>query len=260
MDFATIATRVPKFWDINMKMLREIQITTDQVKGVAGLTMTRRGLAVRAWASNVAEVRRLLLPADPRPTDSNITIVPKFMYEASGWPTGAGPAEVVEAVNKAVGTPPVPTRQYRLAGVHVWQLGFAIEPKLDTFTVKVNSIVYQILLSPSATSDKGQGKGKGNKKRNGKGPRLDDATPVKVSAPLSSTAESKRIETLEARFDSLQSQVTGIEAKQGSLESKIDDRFVEISSTLRQLVQLTQGARPHEPTGESPPSKFAKNA
>lgn len=252
-------TVVPKFWEINVRMLREIQITIAQVVGVAGITMTRRGLAVRAWARNVADVRRLLLPADPRLTDSNIAVVPKHMYEASGWPTGAAAADVVEAVNKAVGLPPVPTRQYRQAGVHVWQLGFAAEPKVDTFTVKVNSDVFQILLSPSVAGEKGHGKGKAPRKKGSRSSPKDDKTTT-PSVPVPTAAESKRIEVLEARFDSLQSQVSSIETKQSSLEGKIDERFVEISSTLRQLVQLSQGGRSHEPTGETPPAKWAKNS
>ena len=252
-------TVIPKFWPINAKALRELLIAAEKVTGIAGVLMTRRGLAVRAWSKEVAEVRKKLLPADPRLTSSNLHVVPRLLLNSSGWPPGASPADIVEAVHKAVGLPPVPTRTFRSAGVHVWQLGFESPPKVDDFTVKINGDIFQILLAPNAEPEKGSGKGKSNRKPKNK----QAAEPPAPTAPPGLPAfnpEQKRLEVLEARFDTLQGQVSGIEKKQVTLETKLDSRFEEIGSTLRQLVQLSTAPRPHERTGERPPSKFSKTA
>ena len=252
-------TVIPKFWPINAKALRELSITAENVPGIAGALMTRRGLAVRAWSKEVAEVRKKLLPADPRLTASNIHVVPRLVLDSSGWPPGASPADIVEAVNKAVGLPPVPTRTFRSAGVHVWQLGFESPPKVDNFTVKINGDIFQILLAPVAASEKGSGKGKNNRKAaNPKKPPETPSVPAPPGLPAFST-EHKRLDVLEARFDSLQGQVTGIEKKQSSIEQKLDSKFEDIGNTLRQLVQLS-AQRPHEKSGESPPPKYPKTA
>eukprot|EP00913_Durusdinium_trenchii_P002801 g2592.t1 len=252
-------TVIPKFWPINAKALRELSITAENVPGLAGALMTRRGLAVRAWSKEVAEVRKKLLPADPRLTSSNIHVVPRLVLDSSGWPPGASPADIVEAVNKAVGLPPVPTRTFRSAGVHVWQLGFESPPKVDNFTVKINGDIFQILLAPIAAPEKGSGKGKSNRKA--ANPKKNADPPAAAAPPgLSSfNSENKRLDVLEARFDSLQGQVTGIEKKQSSIEQKLDSKFEDIGNTLRQLVQLS-AQRPHEKSGETPPPKYSKTA
>ena len=252
-------TVVPKFWDISTKSLREILITVDNLKGAAGITMTRRGLAVRAWAKSIAEVRRLLLPSDPRLTDANIGIVPRIMLDSSGWPAGASPADVVQAVQTAVGAAPVPTRMFRAAGVHVWQLGFESPPATDTFTMRINSALHQILLAPPSAPEKGRGKGKQGRKKSSSNKENPPNRPT-TTAPSGPSPEKHRLEILEARFDTLQGQVAGIESKQTTLEGKLDDRFSEISNTLRQLVNLTQTARAHEPSGETPPPKHSRNS
>ena len=81
---------IPKFWEISLKGLRELSISIEGVKGAAGAILTRRGLAVRAWSSEIAEVRRKLLPMDARLNDTNIKVVPRFyggcFRMASWWP------------------------------------------------------------------------------------------------------------------------------------------------------------------------------
>ncbi|CAK9092493.1 unnamed protein product, partial [Durusdinium trenchii] len=140
---------IPKFWEISLKGLRELSISIEGVKGAAGAILTRRSLAVRAWSSEIAEVRRKLLPMDARLNDTNIKVVPRFMVDASGWPPGASPTDVIETVAKAVSQAPIPTRTFRAAGVHTWQLGFQAMPTVLTFTVKINGALHQILLTPT---------------------------------------------------------------------------------------------------------------
>ena len=157
-------TVIPRFWDINQKGLRELLISVQDVVGAAGVMLTQRGLAIRAWAKDVATVRKKILPSDPRLTETNLNVVPRLVLDSSGWPPGAAASDIVEAVNKAVGSAPVPTRTFRSAGVHVWQLGFEAPPKASDFTVKINGELFQILLTPSSATEKGQGKGKASKK------------------------------------------------------------------------------------------------
>ena len=74
----TDTTVIPKFWEVSLKGLRELNISIEGLKGAAGATLTRRGLAVRAWCVDIADVRRKLLPMDARLNDTNIKVVPKF--------------------------------------------------------------------------------------------------------------------------------------------------------------------------------------
>ena len=246
---------IPKFWEVSLKGLRELNISIEGLKGAAGATLTRRGLAVRAWCVDIADVRRKLLPMDARLNDTNIKVVPKFMVDASGWPPGASPADVIETVAKAVSQAPIPTRTFRAAGVHTWQLGFQTLPTVLTFTVKINGALHQILLTPTPQFAKGGGKGK-NRQPKKAAPKEDGPSPPAAStiAAASAQHEKKRLDHLETRFETLQKQVCGIENKQTTLESKLDQRFNDIGDTLRQLVQLSS-QRTHESTGDTPPPK-----
>ena len=59
---------VPKFWPPTARDLSEIRIVTQNTAGFAGVALTRRGLAVRAWNDNIAAIRQAVLPMDPRLT------------------------------------------------------------------------------------------------------------------------------------------------------------------------------------------------
>ena len=205
----TDTTVIPKFWEVSLKGLRELNISIEGLKGAAGATLTRRGLAVRAWCVDIADVRRKLLPMDARLNDTNIKVVPKFMVDASGWPPGASPADVIETVAKAVSQPPIPTRTFRAAGVHTWQLGFQTLPTVLTFTVKINGALHQILLTPTPQFAKGGGKGK-NRQPKKAAPKEDGPSPPAAStiAAASAQHEKKRLDHLETRFETLQKQRT----------------------------------------------------
>ncbi|CAK9051672.1 unnamed protein product [Durusdinium trenchii] len=245
---------IPKFWEVSVRGLRELNIGIDGVKGVAGAILTRRGLAIRAWTTHIAEVRRNMLPNDSRLNDTNMGVVPRFMMDASGWPPGACPGDVIESVTKAVSQPPIPTRTFRSAGVHTWQLGFQSLPDIQTFTVKINGALHQILLTPTPHNVKGGGKGKQRQPKKASAKEDNHGAPTATIATATAHQDKKRIDQLETRFESLQKQVSGIENKQTTLESKLDQRFNDIGDTLRQLVQLST-TRTHEPCGESPPPK-----
>ena len=76
------------------------------------------------------------------------------------------------------------------------------------------------------------------------------ATSPPFTAAPSFAAESHRIAKLEERFDQL-------EQRQVRVESKVDARFEEISSSLRQLLQASQ-TRTRDPSGETPAPKHAR--
>lgn len=93
---------VQKFWPPTAKDL-----------AVAGVVLTCSGLARRAWDSGVANVRSAVLPGDPRLTRENLAVVPKFTYNATGWPPAIDPQAVVTPTLQAVGHAPIPTKAFR---------------------------------------------------------------------------------------------------------------------------------------------------
>ena len=125
---------VPKFWPPSSRDLAEIRIVTQNTAGFAGIALTRRGLAVRAWNDNIASIRRAVLPTDPRLTKENMSVVPKFPFKSSGWPPAIEPCFVVTSTLQATGVAPIPTRAFRTGGVYSWSLAFDAKPSVLRFT------------------------------------------------------------------------------------------------------------------------------
>ena len=65
---------VPKFWPPTVRDLAELRIVIKDTPGFAGVALTRRGLAVRVWNKNIANIRRAVLPTDPRLTKDNLDV------------------------------------------------------------------------------------------------------------------------------------------------------------------------------------------
>ena len=57
---------LPRFWDPEPAQLHAMLISTKDVPGAAGIALTRRGLALRVWSTNIAEARKMLMHSDPR--------------------------------------------------------------------------------------------------------------------------------------------------------------------------------------------------
>ena len=258
MDFGTgpeDTTILPRFWDVTSQDLADMRITTKGIPGAAGIVVTRRGLALRIWAKNIALARKALMPSDARLTDENRHVIPKLAFQASGWPAGADPASVVKSVLEATGVATVPTRTFRAAGVYSWVLTAETMPKITRFSVDAGGSTHEILLqhTPSTPQvSKGHGKGKTKAK---KAIQHLDRHPDGWGAPLiiSQTKHKQdddRISTLEARFDQL-------EQRQSSFEGRVESKFDTISDSLRQLLAASH-PRAREGCGESPPSKFPK--
>ena len=245
---------LPRFAPATQKDLRELLITLKPIQGQAGVALTRRGLAPRIWNSAIASARQALVPDDNRLCAENFHVVPRISFEAAGWPSGTTPQDVVTAVNKATSCPPVPMRTYRVGGVNVWVLAFESAPdaKLHQFTVQINQQLHEILLTeaPAPSAGKGSAKGKGKK-------REETVVPKNNPPPLL-TSDRQRLDSLEAKFDSLGKQVSSIEEKQTAFESKIDSKFETINDSLRQLLQQSQPRVRESNSGDTPPPKHPK--
>lgn len=250
---------VPRFWSTTPRDLNDARIILKDVQGFAGLVVTKRGLATRAWDSEIAAVRAAVLPNDIRLTKENMDIVPRFQFSSTGWPAAIEPKCVAQSTVQAVGLAPVPSKAFRTNGVFGWVLGFAARPSVLRFTLNINGSTFEILLvEEDRTSlvkpptkafrwkkDKYPGEGKGP-------PSAASGAPVAmpfVPAPVNSQ-DSQRIQALEQRFDKL-------ESRQSRMEEKMDSRFSDISDSLRQLLQAS-AAHPRDTSGETPNPKHPR--
>ena len=135
---------VPKFWPPTACDLAEIRIVIQNTTGFAGIALTRRGLAVRAWNDNIASIRRAVLPTDPRLTKENMHVVPRFPFNSSGWPPAIQPCFVVSSTLQATSHAPIPTRAFRTGGVYSWSLAFDKKPSVLRFTLDINGSTFEI--------------------------------------------------------------------------------------------------------------------
>lgn len=250
---------VPCFWQPTVRELNEVRIVLQGVKGCAGLALTRRGLAPRAWDSGIAAVRRAVLPTDGRLTKDNISVVPKVQFQSTGWPAAIEPASVVSSTLQAVGLAPVPSKAFRSGGVHGWILGFSSVPTVLRFTLDINTSTHEILLVEEDKSLKPRSSGRPPVRQQGKfndhagvsHASKSEPQPPRAQTVAVSSHDAHRIQALEARFDKL-------ESRQTRMEEKVDSRFSEISSSLRQLLHAA-GNHPREPTGETPAPKHQRH-
>ena len=249
-------TVLPRFWPPTMPELSNIRKTVDGTDGLAGLALTRRGIAPRVWVSKIGKARAQLLADDPRVLPENIDVIPRFTYSLAGWPAATGASHVVTSVIQALKIPALPLRTYRAAGVHVWIV--TTDKKIDatSFPLQINADVVEILIQEiehgppksAKSSGKGQTKGKG-KNSNASEAGKAWTSPV-VLAPTPARPDEARIQRLEDRFDK-------IEARQATFESRVDGKFDSIQDALRQIL-ANANARAREPSGESPPTKHSK--
>lgn len=244
-------TVVPRFWPPTAKDLNELQIIIRNTPGFAGIALTRRGLAVRAWNPNIAAIRKAVLPTDPRLTPENLSVVPRFSFQSSGWPPAIEPCSIVASTKQATGLAPVPTRAFRFGGVYGWNLAFDAKPKIDRFTLDINGSTFEILLVEECMLPPPKPQRNQQKKDKMPPPGGNTAAAVSKSAPFVPqppfSGESQRIAKLEEKFDLM-------EQRQSRIEHKVDARFEEISSSLRQLLHAST-SRSRESTGDTPAAK-----
>ena len=204
---------------------------------------------MRCWISDIHDARKDFLPEDSRLTSDNLSVVPKYAYTSTGWPPATDPKNVVSSILKATGCAPIPTRAYRLAGCHGWALSFGTKPSIGRFIVTINDKDHEILLVEAEISQNHLNKQKQN-------PKASKTFPIEKSAATNPVDPAKSQDSV--RIDRLEAKFADFEVKQSRLENKIDNRFDDLGSTLRQLLAQTNGPRGRSPTGESPPSKHLK--
>ena len=247
---------LPRFWETSAKNLHDAVIIASQAKGVCGVVITRRGIAIRCWTAFIEDARRSVLAGDARITEENIKVVPKVVVEATGWPAATEPKHIVKSVLQATGLAPLPMRAFRVAGVHGWSLAFESRPTVDKFTVQFNDKQYEVLLADSQPGLFNRLPKQQKPQKNIPRSSNFEPLPAPVSYPSAQkSAEAERIDRLEERIDK-------IDTRQSRLETKFDGRFDEVSAMLRQLVgqQTSRDRSPTNTLGESPPYKQPRNA
>ena len=246
-------TVLPRFWPPTITELSNIRKTVGGTEGLAGLVLTRRGLAPRVWVAQVGKARAQLLADDPRVLPENINVVPKYTFSLAGWPAATGAQHVVTSTLQALRIPVLPLRTYRAAGVHVWIV--TTDKKPTSFPLQINADVVEILIQEVEHGPPKQGKGnsKGTQKGKNKAPVTESVKPwaTQHAGPIApASTDDARIPRLEERFEK-------IETRQANFESKVDGKFDSIQDALRQILANTN-SRAREPTGETPPSKHSK--
>ena len=249
-------TVLPRFWPPTIADLANTRKTVEGTEGLAGLVLTRRGIAPRVWVSKVGKARAQLMSEDPRVLPENIDVVPKFTFSLAGWPAATGANHVVTSTLQALRLPVLPLRTYRSAGVHVWIVTTDQKPTVSSFPLQINDTVVEILIQQVENSQQksikpgGKGGSKGKSKDSGSSDPIKPWNPPSAIIPVSAKPDEARIQRLEERFDK-------IEARQTTFETRVDGKFDSIQDALRQILANTN-SRAREPTGETPPSKHSK--
>ena len=247
-EFASDLTVIPRFWSIDKSSKDEAIRAVTGLEGFAGLVVSRRGLAPRAWISGIANLRKALLPQDERISELNIGVVPRVLLDSTGWPISISPQEIIKATLHAVKLAPVPTRCQRHLGVTCWQLAFAENPDVHRFVIKCNGELHEILLSkPNSAPAKHVKKQPSKPIANSS----SSATPPTVQV-VQDDSVSERVSILEAKFQTF-------EKRQENVERQLESGFENMQSQLRQVLNALSQPREKAPTGETPPPKYQKH-
>lgn len=240
-------TVIPKFWEVTKQAKDEAVRATCGLQGFAGLMISKRGLAARAWTSDIATLRRALLPLDDRLTDLNLNVVPRIVRESTGWPSAISPQEIIRATHHALSAAPVPSRCFRSNGVTCWTLAFEKEPSETTFVAQFNDRVYEILLTVPGAKKSFKPNGGSAKSKKAIFEKQFEEPAIKTDDQI-----HDRVSMLEAKF-------TNLERRQDVVENKVTTGFDQVQDQLRQILNAV-GGRDKSPTGSTPPPKFPKTA
>lgn len=230
--------------------------TCSNLAGFAGVAVVRKGLTVRAWCSNIVQVRRTLLAGDTRVTEDNIDVIPRFVYQPTGWPLSIAAADIVKAVKFACGQAPIPSRCFRSLGVTTWTLSFASKPTPLRFGAMFNQEICEILMSESDLRDVPPTK---QSKGGYKGSKGGSKNPPKEGKGGATQIPNEELVKTNDRLTSLEGKFAQMEKRQDSIESQLTTNFDAIQNQLRQVIHMVQPrAASPSPTGYTPPPKQAK--
>ncbi len=244
---------LPKFWNHDRHSKDNALRAASSIEGFAGLTLTRRGIAVRSWNSKIGYLRKVLFADDERISSVNLDVIPKLTRESTGWPSSIGAAEVVKATSHETGSPPIPTRCYKALGVTTWTLTFQDPPKKTRFLINFNGKAHEILITEPNEHPKEQlfqKKGKGKTKGKGKG-YGEKSIPNFPKQSKEDDPTNQRLSVLEAKFCTM-------ERRQDGLEAKINEGFAGVNDQLRQVLHAMQPRSAVDATGSTPPPKMPK--
>ena len=246
-------TTLPRFWNVDKAGQADALKASNGVEGYAGLTLTRRGIAIRSYCTKLASMRKAILADDDRVCQLNLATVPKITYESTGWPATIAPSEVVKAVYHEVKAAPIPTRCYKILGVTTWSLAFDSKPSITRFLCQLNGESHEIILTPAQEKQqpikqpkkaKGDGKGKSKAKHE-----------VPPSHPKPKVEEGHNT---ESRLTALEVKFGTLERRQDSLETRINEGFGSVNDQLRQVLNCIQPRSANDHTGSTPPPKHPK--
>lgn len=263
---------IPRYWIISLAEARQAkQLGLSLKDEFAGLALTPKGIAIRVMNKAIAQAREVILQGDIRFTAENRHVIPNFVFLAQGFPFEISHDGIIKAVAKAVGQPPVPLRNFRLAGMLTWVLGFETQPTETHFVVQIGTSHHEILLTPQELQNKLKSKGRGAKQpKNAKPKRSLDST--WISAPSFPAVQSnqsvneKKLQSLEDRVSCLETKQDQLATQQTVLTQKVDTRFDEVALQLQQVLKAVTGnpshipGRSREPTGDTPPPKLPRSA
>ena len=263
---------VPRYWPITLAEARQArQLGLSLADAFVGLALTPKGIAIRVLNKAIAAARDVILQGDIRFTSENRHVIPTFVFLAQGFPFEISHEGIIKAVTKAVGQPPVPLRNFRLAGMLTWVLGFETRPSETHFVVQIGTAHHEILLTPQELQNKLKAKGRGAKTpKNPKNKTFAEPSwhPPPASFPGTQSNQSlndKRIQTLEDKVLNLETKQDQLSTQQNQLTQKVDTRFDEVALQLQQVLKAVTGnpsqpSRSREPTGETPPPKQVKTS
>lgn len=249
-----------RYWPADSSSLQTCHELGATLDGFRGVALTFKGLALRIDNSKIGPARASVLQHDPRYTDANRHLVPRETWVAMGFAFSISHAGVIEAVSKAIGSVCIPLRSFKSNGVICWVLAFDKPPPKTSFAVKVDSTHCEVVLAREETN-KVRPKHKATKKVKSQAASEPKGRPELKELTIttgSSSVDSRRIDVLEQKFQSL-------EHRQVSLENKVDSRFDEMAGQLEMILHAVapnMQVRPREPSkvSESPPPKIPKSA
>lgn len=141
-------TTLPRFFSASLHGKEEATRVASKQQGVCDLALTKRGVAIRSWSKDLKSLRLSVLSSDPRVTEDNAGVLPKYAYDNFGWPNSITPLQVVKSVTHATKCPPVLTKCYHSVGVTTRCLLFQDHPKTLKFSACFNTTTVGIILSP----------------------------------------------------------------------------------------------------------------